>query len=139
MTGRVKALCVFFVMYIFLLSGCARNTDEKQLTADFKAAYIAQYRGLTVKGRLLTTRQGNSMLIAENGDSLAFPELLRQLLRGISDGRAVFDRAQDDGLHYKLSTDGGSCEITADSGGNIKKLSLDSPKLSVTFSGVQTI
>ena len=64
---------------------------------------------------------------------------LRQLLRGISDGRAVFDRAQDDGLHYKLSTDGGSCEITADSGGNIKKLSLDSPKLSVTFSGVQTI
>ena len=59
MTGRVKALCVFFVMYIFLLSGCARNTDEKQLTADFKAAYIAQYRGLTVKGRLLTTRQGN--------------------------------------------------------------------------------
>ncbi len=170
MTGRVKALCVFFVMYIFLLSGCARNTDEKQLTADFKAAYIAQYRGLTVKGRLLTTRQGNFNLNVSQPKTLegleadykngvltlgrqgisctadeaylpqnAFPELLRQLLRGISDGRAVFDRAQDDGLHYKLSTDGGSCEITAGSGGNIKKLSLDSPKLSVTFSGVQTI
>ncbi len=170
MTGKVKALCVFFVMYILFASGCSQSSGTNQLCTGFKAAYIARYRGLSIKGRMLYSRQGNFNLSVSQPKTLegmeadykngvlklsrnsisctadeaylpgsSFPSLFRQVLKGIGDGRAVFERENGEEQTYILEHENSRCTITAGTDGMIKSLSLDKPKLNISFSGVSAI
>ena len=170
MTGRLKALCVFFVMYILLACGCSQGGGAKQLCTDFKAAYIAEYRGQSIKGRMLYGRQGNFNLTVSQPKTLegieagykngvltlsrdnisctadeayipdsAFPSVLLRVLNGIGDGRAVFEHKNGEEQTYSLACENGKCKIVAGTDGMIKSLSLDNPKLDVSFSGVTAI
>ena len=55
----LKILCVFFVLTIFVLSGChSVEKKEDNLKTDFSADFSAEYREGEYKGRLSTNRQG---------------------------------------------------------------------------------
>jgi hypothetical protein len=157
-------------MYILLACGCSQSSGTKQLCPGFKAAYIARYRGMDIKGRMVYSRQGNFNLSVsqpktlegleadyKNGvlklsrDSMSctsdeaylpgssFPSIFRQVLKGIGDGRAVFEYEKGEEQTYSLEHENGKCTITAGTDGMIKSLSLDKPKLNISFSGVSAI
>lgn len=169
MKGRVMTLCVFFVLYIIILGGCKNNHSRVQPNPAFKAAFIAEYRDLSIKGRVVSTRQGNFNLTVsqpktlegleygfKNGTvslgrqnvsctadeaylpSSAFPEQLREILKGIADGRAVFESENNGQLFYRLDCCG-ECKITTGSDGMIKQISRSNPKLSISFDGTEVL
>ncbi len=59
----VSALCVFFLLPIFVFAGCGSQEQNRKtaetvdLTADFSSDFTAQYNDIKLKGRLSSNRQ----------------------------------------------------------------------------------
>ena len=72
MVDRVlKMLCVIFSCAVVMLCGCNKNTGEtEKVQTDFKAAFTADYEGLSLKGELTNTRQGMTNLRFSAPDTL---------------------------------------------------------------------
>lgn len=58
MTYKIlSALCVFFLLPIFLLSGCLGEEKPKDIVTDFSSDFKADYREMTVEGHISANRQ----------------------------------------------------------------------------------
>ena len=66
--------------------------------------------------------------------SSSFPNLLKNILRGVSDGRAELSTQNDESSCYNLKIDNGICIITADKSGNIAEAKIENEKFYIRFS-----
>ncbi|HCA05196.1 MAG TPA: hypothetical protein DEO32_04785 [Ruminococcaceae bacterium] len=168
MKGRVRALCAFFVFYILFFSGC-QSAKKPQPKPEFKAAYIAEYRGMKIKGRILSTRQGNINLTVSQPktlEGLALDCKNGVLTLGRQDISCTADEAYlpkssffsmlrealsgiADGRAEFMRESGEdlvyclkhgiNCEIITDDEGKIKSLTIENPKLALSLSGVELL
>lgn len=64
----------------------------------------------------------------------SFPNLIKNILKGISDGRAELSAQNGESSFYNLKTDNGTCIITADKSGNIAEAKIENEKFYIQFS-----
>lgn len=64
----------------------------------------------------------------------SFPNLLKDILRGIADGRTELSTQNSEGSCYNLKTDNGTCIITADKLGYIIDAKIENEKFYIQFS-----
>ena len=69
-TKVLKLLCVFFLSVTVMLCGCGKNSGAT-LCADFRADFTAHYKGLTLAGQIVNTRQGVESLDIDSPDTLS--------------------------------------------------------------------
>ena len=86
-TRVLKLLCVFFLSLTVMLCGCGKNSGAT-LYADFKADFSAQYKGMTLKGEIVNTRQGVESL------DISSPETLSGLSLSYRDGEIKLGRGE---------------------------------------------
>lgn len=84
-TRLLKLLCVFFLSLTVMLCGCGKNVGAP-LCADFKADFTASYRGLTLSGQIVNTRQGVASL------DITSPKTLSGLSVRYRDGEIKLNR-----------------------------------------------
>lgn len=65
----LKLLCVFFSVLTVLLCGCGKH-HPVLLCADFKADFVAKYKGMSLSGQLTHTRQGVCSIDIRSPDTL---------------------------------------------------------------------
>ena len=88
MVSRVlKLLCVFFSVLTVILCGCGKTAaDKKEICADFQGNFCADYRGMTVDGTIVNTRQGVCAI------DITSPETLSGLSLQFKSGETVLSR-----------------------------------------------
>lgn len=70
----IKALCVLFLLPVFLLCSCSsESSDNKPLNSRFSADFQAQYKEMTIKGSLSSAGRGVMNL------NVTYPETLSGL------------------------------------------------------------
>lgn len=58
MTYKIlRALCVFFLLPVFVLAGCGDKPETKDVSADFSSDFTAWYKKMEIKGHLCSNRQ----------------------------------------------------------------------------------
>ena len=168
MAKRIITLCVFFCMLLCGCAGHGGSQGEvcADFQADFTAAYnglnfggtllhtrqgntdLRFTRPETLRDLELAYQNGELRLsrmqaacTADEGylPDISFPSMLRQVLKGMADGRAQLVKEEDDSRIYTLQTSHGSCEIKTNAEGLPQALALQHPKLLVEFEGTREI
>lgn len=67
----------------------------------------------------------------------SFPNILRAVIFGVSDGRAVFKSEKDNQNTYDLKTGFGNADITADSDGRLLGARLDGEQFEIKFENIK--
>ncbi len=161
----VKTLCVFFLMFILMLSGCSK-VEETKLITSFTANYNAEYSGLNVSGSITTNGQslininitnpetvsglninykGNEMQITRESlicsadeaylPQKSFPSLVKSIIEAMSQGR--FEKVSEN--TYSLDTDSGRCELNSDENGYINQALIKDCEFKITFFEIKTV
>ncbi len=68
----------------------------------------------------------------------SFPNILKTIVEGVSDGRAVFEAEQDEGYLYNLKTIFGNVHICSNINGKIVSAELSEKKFYIEFKNVKT-
>ena len=71
MTAKIlNRLYVIIFSLSLLFSGCSKDTTEKSIVTDFTASFSSQYRGLELKGKIGTARQGITNITITSPETL---------------------------------------------------------------------
>jgi hypothetical protein len=71
MTAKfLSRLYVIIFSLSLLFSGCSKDTTEKSIVTDFTASFSSQYRGLELKGKIGTARQGITNITITSPETL---------------------------------------------------------------------
>lgn len=120
-----KAVCVLFLSLI--LSGCQQsNRPPKSVVTDFSAAYTAEYCGMTIRGALTYTRQGNldlSITEPQTLDGLELSYRGNELSMGRDSLRCTADEAYLPDTSFSQMIRGALSEIGAEEANGTLKLS----------------
>lgn len=69
----------------------------------------------------------------------SFPSLVREICKGIGNGRAEFVSQNEDKYTYNLKTESGNCTINTDTEGKITDAEIKDAELSIKFSDTNII
>ncbi len=71
MTAKVlnRLYVIIFLLFLFC-SGCTQGVTEKSIVTDFTASFTSQYRGLELKGKIGTARQGVTNITISSPETL---------------------------------------------------------------------
>ena len=169
MGKRMIALFAAAALAVSALCGCTKHSARKELCADFKVDFTAEYRGMKLAGKLMFTRQGDLSLTFSQPKTLDGLDVhYRNNTLSLSRDSAVC--TADEGYLpecsfpetvrsvlkaaaqgsakpverggetvYRLSSAQLDCEITADTDGMIGTVSANDGQLQLLLSGAEKI
>ena len=153
----LNLLCVVFSVLAVLFCGCDKQARKGAVKTDFTAAFEGEYRGLSVKGEVTSSRQGFLSLSLQSPETLSGARFCYQD-KALSFGQSGFSASADEAvlpcdsfpslLHevfraaasgsyrqedgaYRLSVNSGACTLTTDREGYPKALA--APQCSCTL------
>ena len=137
------ALCVLFVMPVFIITGCDEMqenlTPKSSFIADFSCEYRKSGLSVTYKGSDLEISRENMICSADEAylPESSFPNITKEILYGIADGRAVFEGKCEDVCTYRLDSAFGEAVVSTNSKGCISKISVDGEDYEMVLSDVK--
>ncbi len=158
----IKLVGVLFSVLAVLACGCGKHSGRKgEIQTDFSAAFTAEYRGLSLKGNVLSTRQGVCVIDLEQPETLGglgfhykdnVLEISRDGIKATADEAYLPGEGFPSLLHealqkasagdytpaqeehtYSLSLQAGEGLLTVDGSGYPKRLAADSAECVVSF------
>lgn len=169
MRKQLTVWCAVLLLTAALCGGCTRHRVHRELCADFKAAFSADYRGMQLAGTMLCTRQGDCHLAFSQPQTLGglalryqnntlrisrdnalctadegyLPEgSFPETVRRVMKGVAqgrAKPVAGSEAAVYRLSDAALSCEITADDDGMIQTVAVKNEKLTLRLRGAEKL
>lgn len=162
------ALCVLFVMPVFVITGCDEVQENLTPKSSFIADFSCEYRKMNITGKLSAsgkklinisldspntvsglsvTYKGSDLEISRENmicsadeayiPESSFPNITKEILYGIADGRAVFEGKCEDVCTYKLDSAFGKAVVSTNSNGCISKISVDGEDYEMALSDVK--
>ena len=169
MTRKILiALCVLFVMPVFVITGCDEVQENLTPKSSFIADFSCEYRKMNITGKLSAsgkklinisldspntvsglsvTYKGSDLEISRENmicsadeayiPESSFPNITKEILYGIADGRAVFEGKCEDVCTYRLDSAFGKAVVSTNSKGCISKISVDGEDYEMVLSNVK--
>lgn len=162
------ALCVLFVMPVFVITGCDEVQENLSPKSSFIADFSCEYRKMNITGKLSAsgkklinisldspntvsglsvTYKGSDIEISMENmicsadeayiPESSFPNITKEILYGIADGRAVFEGKCEDVCTYRLDSAFGKAVVNTNSNGCISKISVDGEDYEMVLSNVK--
>ena len=162
------ALCVLFVMPVFIITGCDEMQENLTPKSSFIADFSCEYRKMNITGQLSVsgkklinisldspntvsglsvTYKGSDLEISRENmicsadeaylPESSFPNITKEILYGIADGRAVFAGKCEDVCTYRLDSAFGEAVVSTNSKGCISKISVDGEDYEMVLSDVK--
>mgnify|MGYP000009709852 FL=1 len=162
------ALCVLFVMPVFVITGCDEVQENLSPKSSFIADFSCEYRKMNITGKLSAsgkklinisldspntvsglsvTYKGSDLEISRENmicsadeayiPESSFPNITKEILYGIADGRAVFEGKCEDVCTYRLDSAFGKAVVSTNSKGCISKISVDGEDYKMVLSDVK--
>lgn len=171
MTRKILiALCVLFVMPVFIITGCDRAEENLTPKSSFTADFSCEYRKMNITGKLsadgkklinilfdspntvsglsvtykgsdLEIKRENMICSADEAyiPESSFPNITKEILCGIADGRAVFEGKCEEVCTYRLDSVFGKAVVSTNLKGYISKISIDGADYKMVLTNVKDI
>ena len=144
MTRKILiALCVLFVMPVFAITGCDEVQENLTPKSSFIADFSCEYRKMNITGKLSASGKKLINISLDSPNTVSglsvssFPNITKEIIYGIADGRAVFEGKCEDVCTYRLDSAFGKAVVSTNSKGCISKISVDGEDYEMVLSDVK--